>query len=178
MERAIATVHAMAVARGYLFDESEQLEQDTRLVFTHETKGTVLVAVEDKLTLSVSKTCAAQAEQLGAARLIAVFGASPTSAARAILVEHIGTSRSIELFTYAELGFDIMKHEFVPKFEVLEHEEIASVLQRYRIKQAQLPRMHSNDPCARYLGLARGQIVRVTRASAEYGESVAYRIVT
>jgi DNA-directed RNA polymerase I, II, and III subunit RPABC1 len=109
--------------------------------------------------------------------LIAAFGANPTSAARAILVEHAG-NRHIEFFTHAELGFDIMKHELVPKFEVLENEEVAKVLQTYRIKHAQLPRMHASDPCARYLGLARGQVVRVTRASAEYGDSIAYRIVT
>ena len=176
MEKVTRTVRAMASARGYQFDESEQLDSDARLVFAHET-GTVLVAIEDKLTLSVAKAIAAHAEQVGAVRLIAAFGANPTSAARAILVEHAG-NRHIEFFTHAELGFDIMKHELVPKFEVLENEEVAKVLQTYRIKHAQLPRMHSSDPCARYLGLARGQVVRVTRASAEYGDSVAYRIVT
>ena len=176
MEKAARTVRAIGAARGYVFDESEQLDSDARMVFAHET-GTVLVAIEDKLTLSVAKAIATHAEQVGAVRLIAAFGANPTSAARAILVEHAG-NRHIEFFTHAELGFDIMKHELVPKFEVLENEEVAKVLQTYRIKHAQLPRMHASDPCARYLGLARGQVVRVTRASAEYGDSIAYRIVT
>jgi DNA-directed RNA polymerase I, II, and III subunit RPABC1 len=176
MEKAARTVRAIGAARGYVFDESEQLDSDARMVFAHET-GTVLVAIEDKLTLSVAKAIATHAEQVGAVRLIAAFGANPTSAARAILVEHVG-NRHIEFFTHAELGFDIMKHELVPKFEVLENEEVAKVLQTYRIKHAQLPRMHVSDPCARYLGLARGQVVRVTRASAEYGASIAYRIVT
>ena len=175
MEKVTRTVRAMASARGYQFDESEQLDTDARLVFAHET-GTVLVAIEDKLTLSVAKAVSAHADQVGAVRLIAAFGANPTSAARAIFADQ--TARPIEYFTHAELGFDIMKHELVPKFEVLENEEVAKVLQTYRIKHAQLPRMHSSDPCARYLGLARGQVVRVTRASAEYGDSVAYRIVT
>jgi DNA-directed RNA polymerase I, II, and III subunit RPABC1 len=176
MEKAARTVRAIGAARGYVFDESEQLDSDARMVFAHET-GTVLVAIEDKLTLSVAKAIATHAEQVGAVRLIAAFGANPTSAARAILVEHAG-NRHIEFFTHAELGFDIMKHELVPKFEVLENEEVSKVLQTYRIKHAQLPRMHASDPCARYLGLARGQVVRVTRASAEYGASIAYRIVT
>lgn len=176
MEKVTRTVRAMAGARGYVFDESEQLDTDSRLVFAHET-GTVLVAIEDKLTLSVAKAISAHSDQVGAVRVIAAFGANPTSAARAILADH-SANRHIEIFTHAELGFDIMKHELVPKFEVLESDEVAKVLQTYRIKLAQLPRMHSSDPCARYLGLARGQVVRVTRASAEYGDSVAYRIVT
>jgi DNA-directed RNA polymerase I, II, and III subunit RPABC1 len=179
MERAIATVHAMASARGYVYDAASQLDTPTRLVFRTQADGApVLVALEDKLTLSVSKTCAAQSDHLGAARLIVVFGASPMSAARATLAEHAGLDRPIEFFTYAELAFDIMRHSLVPKFDVLSTDEIASMLHRYRVKQAQLPRMHSTDPCARYLGLSRGQVVRVTRSSAEYGDSVAYRTVT
>ena len=185
MERAIATVHAMASARGYVYDAASQQSTPTRLVFQTQAdsgpsgpSGPVLVALEDKLTLSVAKACAAQSDHIGAARLIVVFGASPTSAARATLAEHAGLDRPIEFFTYAELAFDIMKHSLVPKFDVLEPDEIASMLHRYRVKQAQLPRMHSTDPCARYLGLSRGQVVRVTRSSAEYGDSVAYRTVT
>ena len=176
MEKVVRTVHAIAAARGYVFDESEQLDSDARLVFAHET-GAVLVAIEDKLTLSVAKAISTHAEQVGAVRLIAAFGVNPTSAARAILVDH-SANRHIEFFSHAELGFDIMKHELVPKFDVLDTDQVTKVLLAYRIKLAQLPRMHSSDPCARYLGLARGQVVRVTRASAEYGASIAYRIVT
>lgn len=179
MERAIATVHAMASARGYVYDAASPQSTPTRLVFqTQADSGPVLVALEDKLTLSVAKACAAQSDHIGATRLIVVFGASPTSAARATLAEHAGLDRPIEFFTYAELAFDIMTHSLVPKFDVLEPDEIASMLHRYRVKQAQLPRMHSTDPCARYLGLSRGQVVRVTRSSEEYGNSVAYRTVT
>ena len=160
----LETLDAIARARGYV------ARADDRRLFDHD-GGTVLVLMEDKLTLSVTRACAAHVELTGAARLIVVLAASPTSAARATLVEL--AKRPVEFFTSAELTFDIMRHELVPRYELLAPDEIAALLARYRIKQAQLPRMHATDPCARYLGLARGQVVRVIREHA----SVGYRIV-
>jgi DNA-directed RNA polymerase I, II, and III subunit RPABC1 len=159
------TLGAIARARGYVELEAEE---HSRRLFSHE-GSLVLFVIEDKLTLSVSKACATY----DVARFVLALGASPTSAARATFVDLVG--RPVEFFTFAELSFDIMTHELVPKFEIMSTGEVAALLAQYRIKHAQLPRMHTTDPCARYLGLTRGQVVRVLRSGSE---SAAYRMVT
>ncbi len=170
------TLDAIARARGYAPVDAIDASGDpgSHRLFCHA-GGTVLVVIDEKLTMSATKACVARAEQASAERLIVVLASSPTSTARAALLELAG--RPVELFTTAELSFDIMTHELVPTFEVLAPEEIPALLHRFRIKLAQLPRMQCTDPCARYLGLARGQVVRVRRAGSGV-ESTGYRIVT
>lgn len=160
----VETLEAIARARGYVELEAEE---HSRRLFSHE-GALVLFVIEDKLTLSVAKACATY----DVARFIVALGVAPTSAARATLVDLVG--KPVEFFTFAELSFDIMTHELVPKFEIMSADEVSALLAQYRIKHAQLPRMHTTDPCARYLGLTRGQVVRVLRSGSE---SAAYRMV-
>ncbi|GBG24507.1 DNA-directed RNA polymerases I, II, and III subunit RPABC1 [Hondaea fermentalgiana] len=84
----------------------------------------------------------------------------------------------LEYFTYAELKFDLMTHEMVPHHTVLSDAEKVALLQRYKIKAEQLPRMRHNDAVSRYFGLRKGQVVRIVRKSDTAGSYVTYRIVT
>mmetsp|Transcript_9787 Transcript_9787/g.19228 ORF Transcript_9787/g.19228 Transcript_9787/m.19228 type:complete len:209 (-) Transcript_9787:515-1141(-) len=84
----------------------------------------------------------------------------------------------IEHFTYAELKFDLVTHEMVPKHEILSEDEKNALLERYKIKAEMLPRMRHNDPVSRYYGLHKGQVVRIIRKSDTAGSYVTYRIVT
>lgn len=74
-------------------------------------------------------------------------------------------------------AFDVMKHELVPRHELLSDEEARRTLEQYGVTPDQLPKILASDAVARAIRAKPGQVIRVKRKSPTAGEHVAYRYV-
>ncbi|PHH79275.1 hypothetical protein CDD80_5270 [Ophiocordyceps camponoti-rufipedis] len=108
-------------------------------------------------------------------RGIMVTHAALSPAARKSLASVEGMAK-IECFLEDDLLVNITHHELVPRHVLLSRDEKTALLKRYRLKETQLPRILAKDPVARYLGLRRGQVVKIIRASETAGRYASYRL--
>ncbi|KAL0425696.1 UNVERIFIED_CONTAM: DNA-directed RNA polymerase V subunitC [Sesamum radiatum] len=83
----------------------------------------------------------------------------------------------VETFPITGLLFNITKHFLATKHEILTPEDKETLLKKHSIEDKQLPRMLENDAIAKYYGLEKGQVVKVTHSSAVGGLVVTYRCV-
>ncbi|PIN09394.1 RNA polymerase, 25-kDa subunit (common to polymerases I, II and III) [Handroanthus impetiginosus] len=83
----------------------------------------------------------------------------------------------VETFHITELLVNITKHYLAPKHEILTPDEKEKLLKKYSIEGKQLPMMLENDAIARYYGLEKGQVVKVTYSGGIPDSTVTYRCV-
>ncbi|KAG7451059.1 DNA-directed RNA polymerase RPB5 subunit [Guyanagaster necrorhizus] len=114
-------------------------------------------------------------EEKSIQRGVIVFPGNMTPTARRVIVAMASQYR-LEEFSETDLLVNIVHHTLVPRHDVLTPEQKKNLLERYRLKETQLPRIQLADPVARYYGLRRGQVVKITRPSETSGRYASYRI--
>jgi len=73
--------------------------------------------------------------------------------------------------------FSLLDHNSVPKHEIIQENEVKSLLDKYQIEKGQLPKIKQSDPVIKELGASVGDIAKITRNSQTAGESLYYRLV-
>ncbi|RDX83906.1 DNA-directed RNA polymerase V subunit 5A [Mucuna pruriens] len=86
-------------------------------------------------------------------------------------------SFKVEIFQITDLLVNITKHVLKPKHQVLTDRQKKNLLKKYNIEEKQLPRMLQTDAIARYYGLERGQVVKVSYSGEITQMHVTYRCV-
>jgi len=82
----------------------------------------------------------------------------------------------VQIISLPQLMIDIVNHRDVPHHEVMDDKEKKELLEKYYIKEENLPVILRDDAMARYLGLRPGEVVRILRPSPTSGTYVSYRI--
>jgi len=82
----------------------------------------------------------------------------------------------IQIFSLDNLLFNITKHQLVPKMRIISPEEREQVLEKYSVLPGQMPQILKSDPQAKFLGVRKGDMCEIIRASETAGNSVTYRM--
>jgi DNA-directed RNA polymerase I, II, and III subunit RPABC1 len=82
-----------------------------------------------------------------------------------------------EIFSMKNLMFNITHHEIVPKHILMNQDEVDMILKQYQTTRAQLPKLLTTDPVAKYYGMKAGDVCKIIRQSPMTGESYYYRIL-
>ncbi|KAI5454552.1 DNA-directed RNA polymerases II 24 kDa polypeptide (RNA polymerase II subunit 5) [Naganishia albida] len=148
------------------FTSTREDQQDTIYVFFSD---------EENVAKKTVRKFIGDMEEKRFRRGIFVYRRKMTPAAKKVIQE-MQSEYTMEDYAEADLIVNITKHFLVPKHEIMTSEEKQALLQRYRLRETQLPRIQLGDPVARYYGLRRGQVMKITRESETAGRYVTYRV--
>ncbi|KAL6905651.1 hypothetical protein ACP4OV_003252 [Aristida adscensionis] len=155
--------------------ELERLAFTATLASDHSSKVKVLFCPPQPVKIATLREICSGTKEENLSRLILILQSKIMNKAKESIKEMF--TFKVETFQITELLVNITKHVLKPKHEVLTDEEKAKLLQQYNVKDSQLPRMLENDAVARYYGLGKGTVLKVTYDSELTGNHVTYRCI-
>ncbi|KAF8339729.1 uncharacterized protein EI90DRAFT_3117513 [Cantharellus anzutake] len=168
----IATFRAYAAPGGTI--DRNRLNFFTNHQVTVDDRIFVFFADEKNVSVKLMRRFLSILEEKQIKRGIIIYPEKMTPSAKKVVT---GISDyELEDFEESSLLVNITKHTLVPKHEILTPQEKKELLLKYRLKETQLPRIQLTDPVARYYGLRRGDVVKITRPSETAGRYASYRI--
>ncbi|XP_065175101.1 DNA-directed RNA polymerases I, II, and III subunit RPABC1-like [Sycon ciliatum] len=131
---------------------------------------------EPKVGIKTIKIYCQRMQEESISKAIIVIQQGMTPSAKQALTD-MAPQYILEHFLESELLINITEHELVPEHVKMTTEQKQELLTRYKLKEAQLPRIQANDAVARYYGLKRGDVVKINRRSETAGRYITYRLV-
>lgn len=89
----------------------------------------------------------------------------------------LNTLKNTEGFTENFFMIDLMNHICSPTYEILSQDEVIELKKSYEIDNRKINKILFTDPASIYLGLKKGDVVRIIRDSEQSGRSIGYRRV-
>eukprot|EP01039_Chlorochromonas_danica_P006700 gene6700-7407_t len=195
MFRVRKTCLKMLSKRGYIVDENalqmttdqfrqkfgENPSRDSLTVLAEKADDPsdqifVFFPEDEKVGVKPIKVYCQRMKDENVSRAIIVVKINLTPFAKTAVKEMSLRGYRVEYFRDAELLVDITEHKLVPEHIVLTNQQKLELLERYRLKPSQLPRIQLADPIARYYGLKHHQVVKIIRPSETAGRYITYRI--
>lgn len=161
-----------------LVQKLDDPEDQLYVFFPESDSGGDKASSVEKIGVTHLKTYYSRMKNENVRRAIVIVKNNLTPFARQLIKEVALRGYRMEYFREMELLVDITEHKLVPEHIVLSQQQKQELLDRYRLKPSQLPRIQSTDPIARYLGLKPHQVVKIIRPSETAGRYITYRICT
>ena len=166
--------------RGFVDQFGDQPKRnDLTILAEHETDAEdqlfVFLPDDDKVGVKTIKQYCEMMKEASVSHAILVVKQGVTPFAKTALQE-MASTYLIEHFRDAELLVDVTEHRLVPAHALLSPEDRQALLDRYKLRAEQLPRIQRTDPVARYYGLKVGDVVKIVRPSETAGRYVTYRV--
>ncbi len=91
--------------------------------------------------------------------------------------EKLQVKKRIQVFTQMELVYNVTKHVDVPPHQLLSRADTDALLREYKCSLGDLPNLLVSDPIAKYYGLKRGNVCKITSRSETAISTIRYRVV-
>ncbi|GLT94622.1 hypothetical protein SLE2022_123510 [Rubroshorea leprosula] len=169
---------SLAAFRAVFGDKPEP--ESLRLCFPHPSNSSkkILVVFMGTVEIRVPTIRALSSQIVGKESLnglILILQSKMNSFARKEIEKQF--SFKVEIFQITDLLVNISKHFLVPTHEILSSEEKKELLKKHQLDDKQLPQLLQTDPIAKYYGLEKGQVVKLTYPEELVKNLVIYRCV-
>ncbi len=161
----------------YANDQGEVERELLKMRFVHQIERHKILVMFERNAKVGKKEVERLCERMGEDKRCVLILDGNVSAPARIQIDSMAPDIVIEVFREEQLLVNITEHRLVPLHQPLTKAQKDAVLARYRVTEKQLPRMELADPIARYFGLSRGDLVKITRSSETAGRYTTYRLV-